>query len=185
MQLYIKNMVCNRCILAVKALLEKLGIAWEAVRLGEVDLKENLLPEKEQQLRVGLEQLGFELLDDARNKLIERIKTLIIEQVHYGMDDKGLTISSLLSAALHKDYSYLSNLFSEVEGTTIEKYFISQKIERVKELLAYDEQSLSEIAYKMGYSSVAHLSAQFKKVTGLTPSYFRQRGGPRKTLDSV
>ena len=178
-------MVCDRCILAVKSLLDKLEIAYNAVKLGEVNLKEKLIPGKKQLLKEQLEQLGFELLDDNRNKLIEKIKNLIIEQVHYGADDKKQTLSSVLAAALHKDYSYLSNLFSATEGTTIEKYLINQKIERAKELLVYDEWSLSEIADRLGYSSVAHLSAQFKKVTGLTPSYFRKKGGPRKTLDAV
>ena len=185
MHLHIKNMVCHRCILAVQALLQKLGMAYHAVKLGEVELSEKPAPERLHQLKEQLEELGFELLDDNKNKLIDKIKTLVVEWVHYGLGDKRSNFSSLLSAALHKDYSYLSNLFSEVEGTTIEKYIINQKIEKVKELLVYDELSLSEIADRMGYSSVAHLSAQFKKTTGLTPSHFRKKGGPRKTLDAV
>lgn len=178
-------MVCNRCILAVEALLKKLGIRYNAVRLGEVELPEKPDAERERQLKEKLEGLGFELLDDGRNKLIEKIKTLIIEQVHYEAGDQRSNFSSLLSSSLHKDYSYLSNLFSEVEGITIEKYMINQKIERVKELLVYDELSLGEIAYRLGYSSVAHLSNQFKKVTGLTPSHFKKAGGPRKALDTL
>ena len=185
MHLHIKNMVCNRCIQAVEALLKKLEIPYQLLRLGEVELPEKPDAEKERQLKEQLEELGFELLDDGRNKLIEKIKNLIIEQVHYGAEDQRFNFSSLLSSSLHKDYSYLSNLFSEVEGITIEKYVINQKIERVKELLVYDELSLSEIAYRLGYSSVAHLSNQFKKVTGLTPSHFKKGGGPRKTLDAV
>lgn len=185
MHLYIKNMVCNRCILAVEALLKKLGISYNTVRLGEVELEQKPDAETAQLLKKQLEGLGFELLDDGRNKLIEKIKTLIIEQVHYGTEDQRLNFSSLLSSSLHKDYSYLSNLFSEVEGITIEKYVINQKIEKVKELLVYDELSLGEIAYRLGYSSVAHLSNQFKKVTGLTPSHFKKGGGSRRALDAI
>ena len=186
MHLHIKNMVCPRCILAVKSLLDELGIPFGSVQLGEVHLIQPLPALQLHVLKDRLYALGFELLDDGRTRLIEQIKTFVIEQVHYAQHDQRFNFSTLLSAALHKDYSYLSSLFSEVEGTTIEKYIINQKIEKVKELLVYDEWSLSEIAGRLGYSSVAHLSAQFKKVTGLTPSYFRKKGGsPRRALDAV
>jgi len=186
MQLYIKNMVCNRCIAAVKSLLDEHQLAYTSVQLGEVTLDQAPIPEQMTSLRDKLQQLGFELLDDNKKKIIEKIKTAIIEQVHYGKGDERYNLSEQLSSLLHKDYSYLSHLFSEVEGITIEKYLIHQKIEKVKELLVYDEASLSEIAFQLGYSSVAHLSAQFKKVTGLTPSHFKKLGNKqRKTLDTI
>lgn len=186
MSLYIKNMVCNRCIQAVQNILNETGIAFKSVQLGEVEPVSNPSPEQLEQLRIKLADAGFELLDDARKKLIEQIKTIIIEQVHYKNGDERVNLSHLLSSKLYKDYSYLSHLFSEVEGTTIEKYHIAQKIERAKELLAYDEASLSQIAYDLGYSSVAHLSAQFKKVTGLTPSHFKKMGAAhRRPLDQL
>ncbi len=186
MLLYIKNMVCNRCIGAVRSLLDSLQIKYASVQLGEVSLSEKPSELQLSQLRERLMAMGFELLDDNRTRLIEKIKTLVITQIHHEASEQRVNFSSLLTASLHKDYSYLSNLFSEVEGTTIEKYIISQKTEKVKELLVYDELTLSEIADRLGYSSVAHLSAQFKKVTGLTPSYFRKKGGSqRKTIDSV
>jgi AraC family transcriptional regulator len=179
-------MVCDRCILVVKQELEKLHIVPSFVVLGEAAIPDDVTAEQLQQLRQSLATVGFELLDDSRKKLIERIKTIIIEHIHGDDADDKHNFSEILSKALHKDYSYLSALFSEVESITIEKYVINQKIERVKELLVYDELSLSEIAYQLGYSSVAHLSAQFKKVTGLTPSYFKKMGGiHRKPLDKV
>lgn len=184
--LYIKNMVCNRCIMVVKQELEKLNLQPTRVSLGEVELA--LTPTEEQlhELNDNLNQFGFELLDDNKKKIIEKIRGIIIKNVHYNEDDRKEKFSEILSKALHKDYSYLSNLFSEVEGITIEKYIINQKIEKVKELLVYDELSLSEIAYKLGYSSVAHLSSQFKKTTGLTPSFFKQvHEKNRKSLDKI
>ena len=130
--------------------------------------------------------LGFELIDDKKSRIIEKIKNIIIELVHHQNNDAKTNLSDVLSSQLHHDYNYLSNLFSEIEGTTIEKYFIAQKIEKVKELLVYDELSLSEIAFRLNYSSVAYLSNQFKKVTGLTPSYYKQiRDDKRKPLDKV
>lgn len=186
MHLYIKNMVCNRCIMAVKQELEKLNIQSNRIALGEIEVNDNIPKEQIQQLDLRLKDLGFELLDDAKKQLIEKIKNIIINHVHYNSEDNNYNFSDILSQKLHKDYSYLSSLFSEVEGITIEKYMIHQKIEKVKELLIYDELSLSEIAYQSGYSSVAHLSAQFKKVTGLTPSHFKQVGqNKRKPLDKV
>ena len=186
MNLYIKNMVCNRCIIAVKHELNKLKLAAGAVTLGEVLLIKEPTAKQLTQLRTSLAGLGFEVLDDSRKKLIEKIKNIIVEQVHYDNFDDKHNFSDIISKKLNKDYSYLSGLFSEVEGVTIEKYIINQKIEKVKELIIYNELNLSEIAFKLGYSSVAHLSAQFKKITGLTPSYFKTMGNKlRKPLDSV
>jgi AraC-like DNA-binding protein len=154
--------------------------------LGEVALLTELTEKQLTSLKDKLHQLGFELLDDAKKKLIEKIKTIIIAHVHYKEGDERYNLSDILSSKLHKEYSYLSHLFSEVEGITIEKYVINQKIEKIKELLVYDELSLNEIAYHLRYSSVAHLSAQFKKVTGLTPTHFKKMGGiHRKSLDNV
>lgn len=186
MRIYIKNMVCDRCVLVVKQELEKIKIVPSLVALGETEIPDNTPEAQLLQLRQSLAGVGFELLDDNRKKIIEKIKTTIIEHIHQNDTDDKHNFSGILSKALHKDYSYLSGLFSEVEGITIEKYVISQKIERVKELLVYDELNLSEIAYQLGYSSVAHLSVQFKKVTGLTPSYFKKKGGiHRKPLDKI
>lgn len=186
MQLYIKNMVCNRCILVVRQELDKVGIQYKDVALGEVEADDETPKEQIHEFSSRLNALGFELLDNSRQQLIEKIKNAIIKHVHYNEDDNLHNFSAILSEKLHRDYSYLSSLFSEVEGTTIEKYIINQKIEKVKELIIYDQLSLSEIAYKLGYSSVAHLSAQFKKVTGLTPSHFRQVGqNKRKPLDKI
>ena len=169
-------MVCNRCILVVKSELEKVGLHAVNVSLGEVVLLEKkLTSEQTRQLKHSLSALGFELIDDRKSKLIEQMKNTIVDLVHYS-EPTEKKHSVYISEKLHHDYSYLSKLFSEVEGLTIEQYIIRQKIERVKELLVYDELSLSEIAYRLGYSSVAHLSAQFKKVTGLTPSYYKQKG---------
>ncbi|MDH6309298.1 AraC-like DNA-binding protein [Dysgonomonas sp. PFB1-18] len=185
-KLYIKNMVCNRCIMVVRSELEKLGIEPLSVELGEVTLSENLTPQQKEQLGGTLESLGFSLIDDKKARLIEQVKNLIIELVHYNNNNLKINLSDYISEKLHHDYNYISNLFSEVEGTTIEKYFIAQKIEKVKELLVYDELTLNEIAFNLNYSSVAHLSAQFKKVTGLTPSHFKQiKSNKRKPLDEV
>jgi AraC family transcriptional regulator len=179
-------MVCGRCITAVKNVLEDLKLPHDSIQLGEVQLKKAASVNQLTALKEKLQPLGFELLDDSKKRIIEKIKNIIIEQVHYGKKDKRYNLSEKLSASLHKDYSYLSHLFSDVEGITIEKYFIKQKIEKAKELLVYDEASLSEIAFQLGYSSVAHLSSQFKKVSGLTPSHFKRIGGQqRKTLDQV
>ncbi len=187
MKLFIKNMVCNRCIMVVRSELEKMGLHPVSITLGEVALQEPELDGEQQvHLKDVLEHLGFELIDDKRGRLIEKIKTEIVALVHQHDGELKENLSDYLSKRLRRDYSYISNLFSEVEGTTIEKYFIAQKIERVKELLVYDELSLSEIAYQLNYSSVAHLSAQFKKITGLTPSHFKNiRVEKRKPLDKV
>lgn len=186
MKVYIKNMVCNRCIMVVKNELEKLGFNPLNVSLGEATLVQELTTEEIMKLNDSLTELGFQILDDRKSKIIEKIKNTIIKLVHYQENDSKTNLSSILSNKLHHDYNYLSNLFSEVEGTTIEKYFIAQKIEKVKELLVYDELTLSEIAFRLNYSSVAYLSNQFKKITGLTPSHFKQiREVKRKPLDEV
>ncbi|WP_370521830.1 AraC family transcriptional regulator [Dysgonomonas sp. HDW5A] len=182
MKYYIKNMVCNRCKMMVKSELEKLGLHPVSVSLVEVDLTEELQPADKVKLTVVLESLGFAMIDDKKSRVIGQIKTLIIELVHYNDNELIMNLSYLLSERLHLDYNYMSNLFSEIESTTIEKYFIAQKIERVKELLVYDELTLSEIAFKLNYSSVAYLSSQFKKITGLTPHPFPlQKYKNRKT----
>ena len=184
--IFIKNMVCNRCIVAVKNELDKLQLQTQDIKLGEVVLEKTLTPAEKNQLSQALLTLGFELIDDKKSRLIEQIKTNIINIVHHQDSELKTNLSEVLSSALHHDYHYLSALFSEVEGTTIEKYVIAQKIEKVKELLVYDELTLSEIAYRLNYSSVAYLSNQFKKVTGLSPSHFKQiRANRRKPLDEV
>lgn len=185
-KLFIKNMVCNRCIMVVQNEMDKLGIPVSDIKLGEVTLSHALSGEKRKALDESLTNVGFELIDDKKSRIIEQIKTLIIEMVHHRESDNKYNLSDVLSRNLNHDYSYLSNLFSEVEGITIEKYFIAQKIEKVKELLVYDELSLSEIAERLHYSSVAYLSNQFKKVTGLTPSHFKKvKEDKRKPLDKV
>jgi len=187
MKLYIKNMVCSRCKMVVKSELEQLGLHPLSVELGEVEIAENNIEPVKAALLRKLNDLGFDLIDDKRSRTIEKIKSIIIDLVHHqeGGEAKH-NLSDILSRELHHDYNYLSNLFSEVEGVTIEKYFIAQKVERVKELLVYDELSLSEIAFRLNYSSVAYLSNQFKKVTGLTPSHFKQvKEDKRKPLDKV
>ena len=186
MKLYIKNMVCNRCIMVVKNEIEKFGFQALNITLGEVELKKEVTDEEKHLFNQHLKTLGFEIIDDKKSRLIGQIKSSIIEIVHQQNSELNSNLSDYLSTKLHHDYTYLSNLFSEVEGTTIEKYFIAQKIEKVKELLVYDELSLSEIAHQMNYSSVAYLSNQFKKVTGLTPSYFKNiKADKRRPLDEV
>ena len=180
-------MVCARCIKTVTHIFQSSGADVKNVRLGFVEINNDLSHEQLNVIRKKLIDDGFELLDDQKVKLIEQIKNEIINLVHYGdLDELKVNLSTLLSDQLHKDYNYLSNLFSSVESTTIEQYFILQKIEKVKELLVYDELSLSQIAFKLGYSSVAHLSNQFKKVTGSTPSDFKkQKGHHRNHLDTL
>lgn len=184
--LHIKNMVCNRCIKVVRESAEQLGLEVEHLRLGELVLKGEVPEEKKQQLKYSLLEDGFELLDDRKAALVEKIKNIIIREVHYTEERRQVNFSDLIADELHMDYNYLSTLFSSMEGTTIEKYIILQRIEKVKELLVYDELTLSEIAWKLGYSSVHHLSAQFKKITGLTPSHFKKIGeDKRRPLDGV
>ncbi len=174
MKLYIKYMVSNRCKIAVKDVLKKLGLHFIVVDLGEVEVMEHITSEEQEQLRLALLDIGFELMDNKRAVLVERIKNVIIEIVHYSDEVIKIKFSDYLSEKLNYDYTYLANLFSEVQGTTIEKFLINHKIERIKELIIYDELNISEIAWKMNYSSVAHMSNQFKKVTGLTPSHFKE-----------
>lgn len=184
--LFVKNMVCSRCIMVVQNELEKLGVEFTNIKLGEVTLTNELNLDERNSLEAVLIPLGFEVIDDKKSRIIEKIKNIIIDFLHHQDNDAKNNLSDILGKKLNHDYNYLSNLFSEVEGTTIEKYFIAQKIEKIKELLVYDELSLSEIAIRLNYSSVAYLSNQFKKVTGLTPSHFKQiREEKRKPLDEV
>jgi len=179
-------MVCIRCQMVVKAELEKLGLPYVYVKIGEADLIGNIQPEQLEQLKTGLKKAGLILMEDRKSILVEKIKAVIIELVHYSEDQIKVNLSDYLSEKLNYDYTYLSNLFSEVKGTTIEKFYLTHKIEKVKELIVYDELNLSEIAWKMHYSSVAHLSNQFKKYTGLTPSHFKMlRHKRRETLEDV
>ena len=173
--MYIKNMVCDRCITAVKDLMDKVEINYTDVNLGEVIIAENELSNDQlNKLSKELVSIGFELIDDKKKRLIESIKTKIIELVHHTEGQSALKLSVVLSNSLEYDYNYLSNLFSSIEAVTIEHFYIQQRIEKVKELLVYNELTTSEIADKLGYSSVAYLSSQFKKVTGLTPSQFKK-----------
>lgn len=178
-------MVCPRCIMAVESVFKKMDIAILSISLGEVEIEEELTELELTELTQILDDLGFKLLDDKKKRIIEKIKTSIVELIYKPLVLKT-NLSDFLSDRLRLDYTYISNLFSEEEDTTIEKYFISQKIERVKELLKYDELSLSEIAFQLNYSSVAHLSTQFKKVTGITPSQFKQTNSiKRKPIDEL
>lgn len=174
LKIFIKNMVCRRCKMVVQDELTRIGLHFDTVELGEVEVAEDLSSEQRDELRLALGKSGLELMDDQRGVLIEKIKQIIIEIAHYSEEALSVNLSEYLSRQLHRDYTSLATLFSEVQGITIEKFFIYHKIERVKELLVYDKLTLTEIAYKMHYSSVSHLSTQFKKVTGLTPSYFKQ-----------
>lgn len=174
MKLYIKYMVSIRCKMAVKSALDELGLRYGVVDLGEIEVVTGITAEQRELLRARLLQWGLELMDDHKAILIERIKNTIIEMIHYSEELPKVKNSTYLSEKLGLDYTYLANLFSETTGTTIEQYVIAHKIERVKELLLYDEINLTEIAYLLNYSSVAHLSMQFKKVTGLTPSFFKK-----------
>ena len=179
-------MVCNRCIMVVQQVFESLGSPPVRISLGEVETANPILGDELEKLRKALVSYGFELIDDTKSQLIEKIKNTIVQSIHHNHEDLKINYSEYIESHLNRDYAYLSSLFSEVEGTTIEKYIIHQKIERVKELLVYDELTLSEIAYQMGYSNVAYLSNQFKKVTGLTPSHFKQvKENKRKPLDEV
>lgn len=173
-------MVSNRCKLAVRDELKKLGLHFIVVDLGEVEIMENITFEKREMLKKGLLECGLELMDDKKSILIERIKNIIIEMIHHSEEEIKVNFSDYLSEKLHHNYTYLANLFSEVQGTTIEQFIISHKIERIKELMIYGELNITEIAWKMNYSSVAHLSTQFKKVTGLSPSHFNKLKDKRR-----
>ncbi len=166
-------MVSIRCKMVVKSELEKLGLHYTSVELGEINIVETLSPQQSEELKTGLGRSGLELMDDKRSMIIERIKNVIVEMIHYSDELPKVNFSEFISSKLNYDYTYLSNLFSEVQGTTIEHFIILHKIERAKELLTYNEMSLTEIAELMQYSSVAHLANQFKKVTGLTSSHFK------------
>jgi AraC-like DNA-binding protein len=175
-------MVCIRCKLVVKDELSKLGLKYITVELGEAELVHSLSSAQREQIRAALLQSGLELMDDKKSVLIQKIKNVIIEMVHESEEPLTVNFSQYLSEKLNHNYTYLANLFTEVQGTTIEKFIIGHKIERAKELLVYNELTLTQIAYKLHYSSVAHLSAQFKKVTGLTPTFFKNLKGLRRSM---
>jgi len=175
-------MVSHRCKMVVKDAFKKLGIRYATVNLGEINVEEDITDKQREKLKAMLLKSGLELMDDKRAILIERIKNVIVEMVHYADDLPKTNFSDFLSKELNYDYNYLSNIFSETQGVTIEHYIILHKIEKVKELIIYNELNLSEIAWKLRYSSAAHLSSQFKKITGLTPSYFRSLKKKKLTL---
>ena len=174
MKLLIKNMVSLRCKMIVKSELEKMNLQFTVMELGEAEIMGELSSKQEQELKTVLLKSGLELLEDKKSMLIEKIKNIVVEMIHYNDEPPLLNFSAYLSETLDYDYNYLSNLFSEVKGTTLEHFIISHKIERAKELLIYNELTLTEIAEKLHYSNVAHLSNQFKKVTGLTPTFFKK-----------
>ncbi|MBC5620639.1 MULTISPECIES: AraC family transcriptional regulator [Butyricimonas] len=184
--IFIKNMVCNRCILVIKQILKDLQFTPLQVDLGTAVVKEELTSDDREVIRKALEEYGFELIDDKRQRIIEQIRTSIIQLVHYEGNLSKLKLSEYLKEKCHYDYSFLSKLFTEMNGISIEKYYIAQKVERIKELLFYDELSISEIADKLQYSSVAHLSTQFRNVTGMSPSEFKRlKEHGREPLDKV
>lgn len=179
-------MVCPRCVEAVKQEFDTLDIEIVDIELGRVTIAKKLIEEQKKALESNLAKRGFELLDDKQTKIINEIKSIIIKEIHHKNELALVNFSTLLSEQLYYDYSYLSRLFSSVEGRTIEKFILAQKIEKVKELLAYNELTLSEIAFQMNYSSSAHLSSQFKKITGLSPSAFKKlHVHKRKSLDEI
>ncbi|NIO42901.1 MAG: helix-turn-helix domain-containing protein [Burkholderiales bacterium] len=188
MKVLVKNMVCDRCKYVIENVLNEVNLKPTSVTLGEIDFGDaEVDADRLEEFRSKIEPLGFELINDRKGRLIENIKKCVIALIQQQDALEKTKISDLLGSHLHHDYTYLSNLFSAVEGVTIEQYFISQKIEKTKELLVYDELTLTEIAYRLGYSSVAHLSRQFKKVTGMTPSQFKRLrdGKQRKSIDKV
>jgi AraC-like DNA-binding protein len=180
MKLFIKYMVSNRCKMVVKEILKEMNLHFILVDLGEVEIMEDITLEQRELLKNELLESGLELMDDKKSILIEKIKTIIIQMIHHTEEDIKINFSDYLSEKLHHNYNYLANLFSDIQGTTIEHFIISHKVERVKELMIYGELTITEIAYKMNYSSVAHLSTQFKKVTGLSPSHFKQLKDKRR-----
>ncbi len=179
-KLYVKYMVSLRCILKVKEELKKLGIWYVVVDLGVIEILEEISDEQREQLKINLKKSGLELLDDHKSILIERIKNVVVEMIHYSEELPKVNFSDYISEKLGYDYTYLSNIFSEVKGITLQQYIITHRIEKVKEMLLYDELNLTEISYRLQYSSVAHLSNQFKKITGLTPSFYKQMKNKRK-----
>jgi AraC-like DNA-binding protein len=179
-------MVSIRCKMVVKSELKKLGLHCKSVELGEAEIMEIISPEQQDQLSFALKKIGLELMYDKKNILVEKIKAVIIELIHYREEQIKVNLSDYLTEKLNHNYTYLANLFAEVKGITIEQFYLTHKIEKVKELLAYDELNLTEIAYKLNYSSVAHLSNQFKKMTGLTPSHFKNlKKKKRDSLESL
>ncbi len=180
MKIYIKYMVSNRCKLMVKEVLEKLGLHFILVEMGVVDIMEDITSDQHEQIRIELLCSGLELMDDKRAVLVEKIKNIVIEMIHYEDETPKMNFSDFLSEKLDYDYTYLSNLFSDVQGITIEKFIITHKIERIKELILYDELSLKEIAWNMHYCSVSHLSNQFKMITGFSPSHFKNLNNKRR-----
>ena len=186
--LLVKNMVCHRCILAVEEVLTRSEIPYQQVLIGEIHVSEDISSQQNEELRRSLAAIGLELIDNKMSGTIEKMKQLIIKKARNEVSEKEqqTKLSAYLSQHMHHEYTYLSGLFSSVEGRTIENYFIEQRIEKVKELLVYNEMTLSQIAFEMDYSSVAHLSSQFKKITGLTPSHFKGVGTiRRKLLDKI
>lgn len=178
-------MVCQRCIMTMEAILQKLKIPFQNISLGEVELVQPLAGHKRHELETELKKFGFELIEARINKIVENIKKVVLNYLA-NEDDHKLKLSAFITRSIHYDYSYLSDLFSSIEGITIEQYFIIQRIEKVKELLVYQELSLADIAYQTGFSSTAHLSAQFKKITGLTPTHFKKIGADRrKAIDHI
>lgn len=173
-KLYVKYMVSLRCILKVKEELKKLGIRYVTVDLGVIEILEDISDEQRKQLKLNLLKSGLELLGDQKSILIEKIKNVVVEMIHYADELPKVNFSDYISEKLGYDYTYLSNIFSEVKGITLQQFIIIHRIEKVKELLLYDELNLTEISYRLQYSSVAHLSNQFKKITGLTPSFYKQ-----------
>ena len=184
--IHIKNMVCPRCIMAVKNLFTEMNYTVEDTQLGWVKVSEDIPRDQYPEISRKLENIGFELMEDYQAQLVEKIKTIIINRIHHaGLEFFEDKLSNEIAEKTRKDYHYLSRLFSAKEGITIERYIILQKIEKAKELLVYDRETLSEIAYKLGYSSVSHISKQFREVTGMTPSNFKNQSGRRNTIDRV
>ncbi|MBD3661270.1 MAG: helix-turn-helix transcriptional regulator [Arenibacter algicola] len=184
--IHIKNMVCPRCIKAVSTVLQKLGIPYTLIKLGEVELVSALDLKKKLSLSIELQDAGFSLINDRKSQLIEQMKSLVVQKIHHSDEELDIKWPDFISDKLNLDYKYLSSLFSSVESITFEQYIINQKIERVKELIVYDELTLSEIAFQLHYSSVAYLSNQFKKVTGMTPTQFKKSVDKnRKSLDEI
>ncbi len=186
MKVFIKNMVCDRCIKVVKEVFEESALTISNIQLGEVTVDEDLEQKRLSSLKDKLEHEGFEVIEDKSSRLVSKIKAVIIDAIYKRPELlASKKLSSLLTASIRHDYSYLSTLFCSVEGVTLERYFILQKVERIKELIIYDEMNLSEIAHHLGYSSVQHLSGQFKKITALTPSYYKKLSASRKSLDKI
>ena len=186
MKLYVKNMVCPRCIMAVEQILAGINIPADSVHLGEVDLKKELSDNELDVFSNELQKVGFELLDDAKSQLIDKVKTLLIEKVQNENIEDHFSLNKFLSTRIFKDYSSVSKLFSQTEGITIEQFFLLQKIEKIKEKLVYNEHSLGEIAVSLGYSSTQHLSGQFKRLTGMTPTEFKNLAShQRRAIDNI